>query len=86
MLESSVLGKYFDVRLTVGAGCPIVISRPLRVPPRYPEANAVGVSSPFDRAGGRWKYLWSMSSKRNQCIKTSVRTIALPDFARRSRA
>ena len=56
-MESSVLEKYLDVRVTVGAGCPIVISRPLRVPPRYPDANAVGVPNPFDRAGGRWKYL-----------------------------
>ena len=50
------LGKYLDV--TVGAGLPMVRSRPLRVPPLYPTAPAFeGAVGSFDRAGGLWKYL-----------------------------
>ena len=43
--------KYFDVRL--GGGCPMVMSSPLRVPPRYPAVLEGGASASPARDGGR---------------------------------
>ena len=43
--------KYFDV--TLGGGCPIVMSSPLRVPPRYPAVLEGGASASPARDGGR---------------------------------